>query len=151
MNKTVFLFSFLVLGFMFCKKEGSGEASLTDTLLRGPWIESEHWTDFDKNGVFELALNPTCLNDDSWTFLDTKIIEHRDLGEVCDTSLIPVFYTGKWRLENDNQVLYIEYDPDFAFNYFKVAAFNDSMIELWYFDPGQPSDPVTEKIILRKQ
>jgi hypothetical protein len=135
---------------MFCQTKEAETSAITNLLLAGPWIESEHWSDFDKNGVFELDLFPTCVNADSWTFLNTEIIEHRDLGEPCDTSIIPIFYTGKRHLQDNDQNLYIEYDPDFAFNYYKIADFTNSMIELWYFDPNNPSEQVTEKIILHK-
>jgi hypothetical protein len=137
---------------MFCQnKDAKPETTATEILTAGPWIEAEHWSDFDKNGVFELELWPTCVNDDSWTFLSNQTIEHRDLGELCDTSISPILYTGTWQLQNNEQTVYIEYDPDFLFSYYKIADFNDSMIELWIIDPDQPSAQVTEKVILRKQ
>ena len=47
---------------MFCKKKDTKpETTATEILTAGPWIEAEHWSDFDKNGVFELDLWPTCV------------------------------------------------------------------------------------------
>lgn len=120
------------------KNDGS---SNRDLLAKAPWVlRSDQF--IDPNGQYIEEIQD-CQRDDTWTFHADETFDFLDNATKCDPDF-SLDFSINWSLQDNENVLVFK----FAFDEirYRIAALDETTLELHKIDPFSFNQPTVEKI-----